>query len=795
MNDSENLQQATPQKISYTLNFSHGSTTLNSEQHTVVTADPFQHQRILASAGSGKTTTIAARIAWLLTNTNVTSDQIVLLTFSRNAAREMLARVRRLVGSVSLWAGTFHALANTILRTYSDSSNSSSSLFFIDELPVRWMQWMRTDRGRKWVGRIKYIVVDEFQDINAIQWRLLETMRHIGARMIIVGDDAQNIYTWRGSSAGFLLDFHSLIPSVHDYQLRQNYRSTEAIVAVANRVMRGIPTLPWKEHMIAHKKGGVKPDVLFFWRASDEYLWLAKTLLELRTVAPHATVAVLARNNVELYRAEEVLLQNGVRTRFLAMERTDGDDETHHEDAPRGVVDLATFHGSKGLEWDYTFCISLSDDTLPSKKTPNEIIGERRLFYVAVTRARQRMFLTYHGNERCLTRFVREIGYQQLTYHGLARYALSEFEVSGMAPSLQGLLDCLDGDDWQTVRSLNLLPWQENAREIPIIETRLFPNGESWKIPTWSDNRDFECFLRLWIKRCILQLRGWREDYKDPLRERMIFTVRIFQEDKEFWEQWREEFDGMIRHFFQDLQRMQPADYGDVAKWSEDRGLGWTQAQIVNATSILAKLRGQLRPLRFEQYSLDEFTIGPTRCVVPTEYRVEVLRSWRRLVRKDLGWRDILVDIWRLACLEQVAEGRHAGLFRVGAMIDSLQECVPFLERLESTLQTFLEEEEADDITINPEVVSEGLTPTGCDILIGRRLIRICGERKPDMYAWAETCLTAYLFVACGLCRPIMRIQMLHPFNGVLWSHEPVNLLRAKALYEHLLHVWEEKQT
>jgi superfamily I DNA/RNA helicase len=183
---------------SYTLQFTYGSTTLNSEQYSVVTADPYQHQRILASAGSGKTTTIAARIAWLLTNARCTADQIVLLTFSRNAAREMNQRVRALVGSVSLWAGTFHALANTVLKQF-DTVNQSS-LFFIDELPIKWMAWMRTEKGRKWVGKLRYIVVDEFQDINAIQWRLLETMRHIGARMIIVGDDAQNIYTWRGSS-------------------------------------------------------------------------------------------------------------------------------------------------------------------------------------------------------------------------------------------------------------------------------------------------------------------------------------------------------------------------------------------------------------------------------------------------------------------------------------------------------------------------------------------------------------------------------------------------------------------
>jgi hypothetical protein len=776
---------------SYTLTFPYGSTKLNFEQYTIVTADPYENQRILASAGSGKTTTITARIAWLLTNTHITADQIVLLTFSRNAAREMLQRLRKLIGPASLWAGTFHALANLILKQMSSNEEEvSNNFFFIDELPVRWMQWMRTEKGRKWVGKIRYIVVDEFQDINAIQWRLLETMRHIGARMILVGDDAQNIYTWRGSSTGFLLDFHRHVPEVADYQLRQNYRSTETIVAVANRVMRGIPTLPWKEHMIAHTKGGIKPDVLFFWRLSDEYMWLANTLLELFTKVPNATVGVLARNNIDLYRAEEILIQQGVKTRFLVLEGSEG--QTH---SYQGIVDLATFHGSKGLEWDYTFLISLSDDSLPARKDANTIIGERRLFYVAVTRARKRMFLTYHGNERSLSRFVREIGYQYLTFHGLANYALSEFEVGGASPSLQTLLDCLDGDEWQTIRSLNLLPWKEDDLQIPLKEERLFPMGESWRIPSWADPKDFEAFLRIWVKRCILELRGWKEPYTDPLRERMIFTIRVFQEDREFWELYKEEFDLMVRHFFADTKRMQPADYGDIENWSVQRNLGWSQKEIVEATSILAKLRGQIRPLRFEPYSIDEFKIGPTRCVVPTEYRVDVLRSWRRFVQSNIGWRDCLMDIWRLACLEQVAEGRHAGLFRVGTVAEHLAFLAPFLERLETTLQSFLYEDDLEELTVNPEVLPQELNPVGCDVLIGRRVLRICGDKKPDMRMWSETWLTSYLFTSCGFCRPIEKIQILHPFHGILWSFTKVDLLRAKGLYEKLFQTWQKKQS
>jgi hypothetical protein len=772
-----------------TLQFKYGNVKLNSEQYSVVTADPFENQRILASAGSGKTTTITARISWLLQNTLITADQIVLLTFSRNAAREMLHRVRKLVGPVSLWAGTFHALANTVMKQFPADKDSSNTYYFVDELPVKWIQWMRSEKGRKWVGKIRYIVVDEFQDINAIQWRLLETMRHINAKMIIVGDDAQNIYTWRGSSTGFLLNFHSLIPNVKDYQLRQNYRSTDTIVTVANRVMRGIPTLPWKEQMIAHKKGGVKPEVLFFWRSSDEYIWLSRAISEVKQKNPSATLAVLARNNVELYRAEEILIQNGVRTRFLVTENDEGYENTKAES---NIVDLATFHGSKGLEWDYTFLISLNDDTLPSRKGQNDIIGERRLFYVAVTRARNRMFLTYHGNERSLTRFVREIGFQHLTFHGLAKYALSEFEVGGGAPSLQGLLDGLDGDEWQTIRSSNLLPWKETENP-PIFDSYLFPKGESWKIPKWADAKDFEAFLKLWIKRCMLELRGWTEDFKDPLRERMIFTVRIFQEDLDFWSLYREEFDLMAKHFFADTKRMPPAEYSDIQTWSDERGLGWSQKEIVTVTYILSKIRGQLRPLRFEEYSLEEFTIGPSSCVIPAEYRTDVLRSWRRFNRKDLSWREILIDIWRLGCLEQVYEGRTAGLFRVGAMKDHLENCIPLCERLESVLREMIEDGDINDITVNPEVIPESLTPVGCDFLIGKNLLKISGEKQPDLYCWTEAWLTAYLFVSCGYCKPIEHIQILNPFYGIIWTFSFIDLLKAKKLYEILIEIWNQK--
>jgi len=762
-----------------TLDFNYGSVTLNQEQYSVVSAPADSHQRILASAGSGKTTTISARIAWLLTHSDVSAEQIVLLTFSRNSARDMLKRVRRLVGNVNIWSGTFHAIANEVLTSIG-GVGATAHLLFIDELPVCLLNWMRSPKGREWVSTLRYVVVDEFQDINEIQWKILETMRHVGCRSIIVGDDAQNIYTWRGSSANYLLDFHTVVPEVKDYQLRMNYRSTEAIVAVANRIVEGIPTLAWKEKMIANKSGGIKPDVLFFPRIQDETKWIAKKIHEIRS-KQGGTIAVLARNNIHLNHVEETFARHGIKTRFLTHDGTLEEDEY--------IVDLSTFHGAKGLEWDTTFLISLNDDYLPSRKSPDEVIGERRLFYVACTRACKYMYFTYHGNERTLSRFVREIGYKYLTFHGLAKYALSTYEGASGLPSLKSLLDSVDGVEWQKIRKMGLVPWRDNEI-IPIRRKQFFPNGESWRIPEWAEHKDFEAFVRFWIKRCLLELRGWQDPFKDSAKERMIFTLSIFKDDKPFWDAWSEDLNCMARHLFADTKVLNHVLYTDVEVLALNQGLTWSHKEVIEATSILSKIRGQLTCLRNEDYNLDEFTISPTHRCVSTEYRLDCLRSWKRCVDKKIPWHNCLIDIWRISCLEQVSEGRHAGLYRASNMKDHLESCIPFLEALEGSLISNFDI--SDEISLNPEFHMDDITPATTDFIIGQNLVRICGEKKPDFYIWVESWLLAYLSVA-SMGKYIKQIQIIHPFHGLIWNYPNINLTRAKGLYEALIKIWRSK--
>jgi len=764
-----------------TLSFSYGSVSLNPEQYEVVTADPNLHQRILASAGSGKTTTIAARIAWLLTEGNALPEQIVLLTFSRNSARDMLSRVRRLIGHVDIWAGTFHALASDVLSTIG-GVGATGHLLMIDELPVCWLKWLKTKKGRKWVEGLRYIVVDEFQDINRVQWEIIEAIRHLGCHSIIVGDDAQNIYTWRGSSANFLLDYHIHVPPVKDYQLKVNYRSTEAIVAVANRLMARIPTLEWKEDMVAYRKGGQKPEVLYFNRINDEGVWITRKIDEYRKVSK-GTVAILARNNSALNQIEEIFAHNGIKTRFLTAEGGLDQDEN--------VVDLTTFHGSKGLEWDVTFLISLNDDLLPSRKTPEEVIGERRLFYVACTRARKYMFMTYHGNERTISRFIREIGYKFLTFHGLAKYAFSDYEGEAGLPSLKNLMEAPDGLEWQGIRRLGLVPWKDTDVFLPYRKKQFFPSGETWKIPEWADASDFEAFVRFWIKRCLIELRGWQEEFKDVVKERMIFTIPIFKDDKPFWDKWCEEIESMARRFFSDIKNLPGVEYIQVEEDANKRGLGWSQKETIEATKLLSKIRSQIHCLRNEDYSLDEFSMSTTQRTVPTEYRLDCLRSWKRCVNKELPWRECLLDIWRVGCLDQASGGRNAGLYRASTMKDKIETCVPFLETLERSLISNFDIN--SDLTLNPEFYTDDIRPVTTDFISDKKLVRICGEKKPDYAMWVEAWLMAYLCLITTN-QTIERIQIIHPFYGLLWDFHGIDLVKAKGLYEVLLKMWKGKQ-
>lgn len=742
--------------------FPYSTLHLNEEQSHAVLRDPCHHQRIIASAGSGKTTTLTARIAWLITHYHVKPESIVLMTFSRNAAQQMLQRIEQLIGPSKVWAGTFHGLAKQLLSTY--DASTLGTLYFVDELIGMGTSWLLTPKGRAWVGKLRYVVVDEFQDINAAQWKMVERMLHPGARLLVVGDDAQNIYTWRGSNVKFILDLDKKVSGLVDDQLRINYRSSESIISAANAVMKFIPTLPWKKSMLGSGKLiGHRPDVRFFWRMSDETRWVLQTIREIRAQNPKLSIAILSRTNIDLFRCEEEFLSENIPYRIRDCGKEE--DDSHEQ----SCVDLVTLHASKGLEWDIVFVIHCNDDVFPSSKRNEDIICERRLFYVALTRARRHLFLSYNRNERELSRFIREIPSRLLQYHGLARYCLSEAELQEGIPSLEQFLQSLSGNDFKALRDQGFLTWLDLKQ---IKEKNLFPPGEIWTLPSWASKpdiaKDFLRFLRTFVKRCIAK-HSVEGTYRDPLAERILFTLRVFSEDREFWETWRDELLTFLYTKFRGDEAARvppPIDYATMMEWCKTMKLDWTPQQILHATSLIAKIRGQLRPLRFEKYDLNEFTIAPCRFSAPTELRGEILRSWRKVIAMDVPNQDILSDIWRISTLPMVAEGRNAPLYRIHSMSRYLEdtELEEYLHTLEASLEQWMEDSEEWQVGL--EIQSEWVQPEPVDFACQGIFWKLAGDERERISSMKllQLAITAGLAQLQGI--PVHSIGMLYPLEG-----------------------------
>ncbi|HEY3024068.1 MAG TPA: ATP-dependent helicase, partial [Actinomycetota bacterium] len=277
---------------------------------------------VVAGAGSGKTWTLACRVAKLV-DRGVLPERILLLTFTRRAAREMLSRAERLTGERSVgrvWGGTFHSVGNRLLRLhgralglrpdftvmdrtdsadlmdlirgdlglgtterrfprkdtladiYSRTVNAQTKLREVlhvefpwcaeelegirqifeaytdrkrehhcldyDDLLLYWHALARTPGGgERAASMFDHILVDEYQDTNALQADILCATRPNGADVMVVGDDAQAIYAFRAATVRNILEFPDRFPGTRLVRLEQNYRSTQPILDVSNAVI------------------------------------------------------------------------------------------------------------------------------------------------------------------------------------------------------------------------------------------------------------------------------------------------------------------------------------------------------------------------------------------------------------------------------------------------------------------------------------------------------------------------------------------------------------------------------
>lgn len=473
--------------------------TLNQQQTNIVLHDPNTNVRVLAAAGSGKTTTITAKIAHMIHTLHINSASILLVTFTHNAASAMSTKIADLIGSNNVLTGTFHSISQTILSQYTDLD--PDNLYHVDELPHMFLEFIMGATGSVWASTIKYVFVDEYQDVNDIQYRTILALRRAGANVIIVGDDAQNIYAWRGSSVEYILRFETGFSPLVDFQLSTNYRSVASIINCANDAMKHIPTLSHKDMMrCGIDTVGVVPTVQHFKRFGDECKWVFGAAC---AAVASGTTAILSKFNSTLYKYEEIFAKAGVPCKLLTR-RMDGVMVSLRAAdlsaaPPDGTIVLSTFHASKGLEWDNVIMTGMCDDFFPQSKKPGEIIHERRLFYVGITRARQHLHFTYSGEFSRPSRFLTEIA--ALDGKRPAICELSTLDnTTAIKNGVTELIRNLNGEDYIHIKRTKMLP------PLKFIQ-HSFYDGFNFTYPQWVQEHEmfseFGCFIDYCIRRMI----------------------------------------------------------------------------------------------------------------------------------------------------------------------------------------------------------------------------------------------------------------------------------------------------
>jgi len=336
---------------------------------------------VIAGAGTGKTRTIVYRVAFLLEN-EIPPQKILLLTFTRKAANEMLARTTSLLNDMrcqKVMGGTFHSFANYLLRKYSKSLNISPNFTIIDtvdsedviDLIRHELHFEKRSRAFPRKSRIqsiisktrncnitikavidrefrgltefvkdieligkayseykkannlfdyddlmeflcnslktnlqfrenvqetfRYIMVDEFQDTNTIQKEIVDLIAEKYRNVMVVGDDSQSIYSFRGANFENILRFPETYPDCKFVRIEQNYRSNQDILSFTNSVVNNAK-IGYKKKLFSTKVVPGKPIVKKFYNQEDEAEYIVSKILEIRErEIPLNQIAVLYR--------------------------------------------------------------------------------------------------------------------------------------------------------------------------------------------------------------------------------------------------------------------------------------------------------------------------------------------------------------------------------------------------------------------------------------------------------------------------------------------------------------------
>lgn len=190
----------------------------------------------------------------------------------------------------------------------------SKDLLDYDDLLIEFYKLLNIEWINKQISdTYKYIMVDEFQDTNNLQEKIILALRKTNNNIAVVGDDYQSIYAFRGSNVDNFINFPNKLPGCKKVVLDMNYRSTQEILDLANNVMHVHANFGFKKNMKANNKSGNKPFVWSEGNSIEEAYWIVKQIKEMhKDGKAYKDIAILERNSSNSFMIEQLLTEAGI---------------------------------------------------------------------------------------------------------------------------------------------------------------------------------------------------------------------------------------------------------------------------------------------------------------------------------------------------------------------------------------------------------------------------------------------------------------------------------------------------
>lgn len=400
------------------------------EQISYITNLNLTNTKLLACAGSGKTRSIIGRINFLVNQLGVPKTNIFDITFSKFAANDFHKKIQDLFPDFESWAqlknfSTIDSLAKSVLcKVKSHKSNN------IEILSIAFRNYLRSisTEDVKMIRKIKniqHLFVDEAQDLNQVQFEAISLIeKHFGTTIHLIGDPNQNIFQFRRSSSSYLMNFPG-----KQFDLTFNFRSTQEIINFSER-LKPIPTSPIKSFA---RKSGPKP-IIISKPAKDVHKIILdyiknypKDLSDIAIICP--TKGTGKCNTVGLAVFFNLFKTNKIPFKQLYDESGNSDERKKEVDKLPGHINLLTWHGTKGLEFDTVFVMDIYHKVFNIQPTEAEHRDNLYLLYVATTRASNQMFCcTYTDtHDGYLNQWISQVDPDYYSVNGVLRISQSAF--------------------------------------------------------------------------------------------------------------------------------------------------------------------------------------------------------------------------------------------------------------------------------------------------------------------------------------------------------------------------------